>query len=128
MLDNAPGDIDGVSLMPTFKGESIRKNGALFFHYPHYHHLGYKPAGAVRYGDYKLIEWFEETLLGLEGQVNLYNVATDVGETTDLAAEMPEKVAEMRAMMKAWRQSVDAQEMWINDSPDPARENSRFAE
>ncbi|RPJ63727.1 MAG: DUF4976 domain-containing protein, partial [Acidobacteria bacterium] len=118
-------DVDGASLMPLLKQNGGLDRKAIFWHYPHYHHLGFKPAGAVREGDYKLIEWYEETLLKKENQVNLYNVRQDPGETRDLAAEMPGKVADLRAKLHAWRKSVGAQEMTINPNYNPDKAGVR---
>jgi arylsulfatase A len=119
---------DGLSIKPLFtKGGTIDRN-ALYFHYPHYHHQGFKPAGAVREGDYKLIEWFEQTLRGEEGQVNLYNLKEDIGEEHDLSKEMPELTNSLREKLHAWRKRVGAQEMTVNPNYDPKRAEMRFAE
>jgi len=118
--------VDGFSLQPTFDGRGTTGLKALYWHYPHYHHLGYAPSGAIRAGDYKLIEWYEESILGLKKQVSLFNVANDIGELHDLAGEMPEKAQELRQMLYDWRRSIDAQEMTPNPNYDPARANSRF--
>ena len=75
---------------------------ALYWHFPHYHGSGNTPTGAVRAGDYKLIEWFED------GRVELYNLAQDVGETANLAAQMPEKEEELLRLLRDWRERVDA--------------------
>ncbi len=115
--------IDGLSLLPLLKQSGNLERDALYFHYPHYHHLGYKPAGAVREGDYKLIEWFEETLYGLDHQIELFNVREDVGENVDLASKMPEKAEAMRKRLHEWRRSVNAQEMTVNPNYDPLKAN-----
>ncbi len=120
--------IDGESLIPLLRGTGQLKRDAIFFHYPHYHHLGYRPGGAIREGDYKLIEWYEPTIFNEEGQINLYNVREDVGETHDLAAEMPEKARAMREKLRQWRKSVGAQEMMINPNFDPERADWRYTD
>ena len=117
--------VDGESLVPLLKQNGPLKRRAIFWHYPHYHHLGYKPAGAVREGDFKLIEWYEETLLKKENQVLLFNVRQDPGETRDLAAGMPGKVTELRTKLHAWRKSVGAQEMTRNPNHDPNKAGIR---
>ena len=63
---------------------------------------GGSPSGAVREGDYKLIEFFEDSRL------ELYNLANDIGEKHDLAAEMPDLAARLRKMLHDWRGAVDA--------------------
>ena len=62
-----------------------------------------RPSGAVRSGDFKLIEFFED------GRLELYNLRDDLGEQTDLAAQMPDKTKELHAKLVAWRNSVAAQ-------------------
>jgi hypothetical protein len=114
--------------MPLFKeGGSIERDD-LYFHYPHYHHQGYKPAGAIREGDYKLIEWFEPTLYGEENQVTLYNLTKDIGEENDLSREMPELAARLREKLHTWRKTIGAQEMTINPDYDPQKADWRFKE
>jgi len=101
---------DGASLVPLLKGAASLDRQAIYWHYPHYSPQGGSPAGAVRVGDLKLIELFEDS------RVELYNLRDDVGETKDLAPAMPEKAAELRAMLHAWRKAVDAK----MPSPNPA--------
>jgi arylsulfatase A len=93
---------DGVSLVPLLRREGTPTRENLYWHFPHYHGSGSTPSGAIRAGDYKLIEWFED------GRLELYNLAEDVGETDDLAARMPEKVEQLSEMLRTWRASVDA--------------------
>ena len=94
---------DGVSITPllTPPGGKIAPR-ALFWHYPHYGNQGGSPGGAVRLGDWKLIEFYQDS------HVELYNLAEDIGEKTNLAAKMPEKADELRKMLDDWRKSVKA--------------------
>ncbi|MCH8829366.1 MAG: sulfatase [Planctomycetes bacterium] len=92
--------IDGVSLLPLLKQTGSFKDRAIYWHYPHYHHTS--PAGAIRYGDFKLIEYFDD------GRLELYNLAKDIGETQNLAGNDPKKTRQLQAMLKAWRKSVGA--------------------
>ena len=92
---------DGVSLVPLLTESSDWERQAIFWHYPHYL-AGNTPTGAVRAGDYKLIEWFEDD------RVELYNLAEDIGEVNDLATQMPEKTEELRELLRRWRSEVDA--------------------
>ena len=79
-----PGHVvDGVSLVPLLNGQGTLEDLALFWHYPHYHHTA--PGGAVRAGDYKLIEYYED------GMLELYNLRDDLGESKNLARQLPEK-------------------------------------
>ncbi|NOY57363.1 MAG: sulfatase [Calditrichaeota bacterium] len=121
-------DIDGLSLVPLLKRTGTIKRDALYWHYPHYHHQGFKPSGAIREGDYKLIEWYEQTMLGEDHQIDLYNIKKDIGETTNLANIMPEKAKEMREKFHQWKRAVKAQEMTINPNFDPKKQYLKSAE
>jgi len=94
--------VDGVSLVPLLKGGASLDRPALYWHYPHYGNQGGSPGGAVRCGDLKLIEFYEDD------HVELYNLKDDIGERRDLAAEMPAKAAELRQMLADWRKAVGA--------------------
>ncbi len=93
---------DGVSLVPLLQGGTLPER-PLFWHYPHYSNQGGGPSGAIRLGDFKLIEWFEDM------RVELFNLQDDLGEQHDLAARMPEKVAALRQQLHDWRRRVAAQ-------------------
>jgi arylsulfatase A-like enzyme len=100
--------IDGVSIVPLLRlppgGESGKPDRkALYWHYPHYSNQGGKPSGAIRCGDYKLIEFYEDE------RVELYNLKDDIGEKNNLAEQLPEKTAELKKMLHDWRNSVNAQ-------------------
>jgi arylsulfatase A-like enzyme len=95
---------DGVSIVPLLEDPSATLGReALFWHYPHYSPQEGVPSGAVRVGDLKLIEFFEDM------HVELYDLAQDIGEQHDLSEEMPEKAAELRDRLHAWREAVGAQ-------------------
>jgi arylsulfatase A-like enzyme len=93
---------DGMSLVPLLEGRSSLQRERLFWHYPHYSNQGGAPSGAVRSGDYKLIEFYEED------RVELYNLREDVGETTDVAGPMPERARELRQALHEWRVEMQA--------------------
>ncbi len=94
--------LDGVSLVPVLQGGPPPAR-PLFWHYPQYSNQGGGPCGTIRRGDYKLIEWYEDM------RVELYNTATDLGETHNLAAAEPDRAAALTRELHAWRQSVAAQ-------------------
>ena len=105
--------LDGVSFVPSLKGERAARGQPLFWHYPHYGNQGGAPHGAIRDGDWKLIEWFED------GALELYDLPRDIAEKTNLAAQHPEKVAALRAKLVAWRKEVGAVMPTPNPNYDP---------
>ena len=111
-------EIDGISLVPVLRGEKFIERDALFWHFPHYHRQGYKPSGAIRMGDYKLIEWYERSIQGLDYQYDLYNIKEDIGESKNLANEMPELVVKMKNRLHNWLNEVGANKMKINPNFD----------
>ena len=100
---------DGVSIVPLLKGGELRRDAPLFWHYPHYGNQGGAPSGAVRDGDWKLIEWYED------GRLELFNLRDDIGEKKNLAAENPAKVKVLHAKLAAWLTEVKA----IMPTPNP---------
>lgn len=93
--------LDGVSFAKALRGESSAR-GPVFWHYPHYGNQGGAPCGAVRDGDWKLIEWYED------GAVELYHLAKDLSETNNLAVSEPVRAKQMLEQLRAWRASVGA--------------------
>ena len=106
---------DGISMVPVLRGAVPDAERTLFFHYPHYHHT--VPAGAIRQGDFKLLEFFDD------GHTELYNLREDIGEAHDLAEEMPEKAAAMQTLLAEWRDEVGAAMPVANPDFDEARRN-----
>ena len=92
---------DGVSMVPLLTESGDLGRDAIFWHYPHYL-AGNTPSGAVRAGDYKLIEWFEDD------RVELYNLAEDIGEVHDLTIPLPDKTEQLRESLQKWRKEADA--------------------
>ncbi len=108
--------LDGVSLVPILKGSGELQRDAIFWHYPHYSNQGGFPGGAIRMGDWKLIERYED------GRVHLYNLAEDIGERHDLAEQEPERVRAMRQRLHEWYTEVDAKFLEPHpDGPQPWR-------
>jgi arylsulfatase A len=105
--------IDGESLVPLLRQSGDFARDAIYWHYPHYHHS--TPAGAIRSGDWKLIEFFDD------GRLELYHLRDDLGETTNLAETPDEKAKQFRDKLAAWRTSVDARMPTKNPDYDPAR-------
>lgn len=104
--------LDGVSILPLLKNSKPLNRKALFWHFPAYlqgraegardPYFRTRPAGAIRAGDWKLIEYFED------GVLELYNLKDDIGEKKNLANVMPEKTRELRQLMLTWRKTTNA--------------------
>lgn len=102
--------VDGRSFAPLLHGESLPER-ALYWHYPHYHGSTWAPGSAMRAGDWKLIEFYED------GTGELYNLRDDVGERTNLALSQKEIAKRMHAELSAWRKATGA---YIPQPADPA--------
>ena len=108
-----PSGLDGKSFATLLSGDAVESR-SLFWHFPHYTNQGSRPGGAVREGDWKLIEHYDT------GRAELYDLKNDVSETTDLAAREPARVEALKAKLAAWRISVGAQTNSLNPSFTPA--------
>jgi arylsulfatase A-like enzyme len=98
------GTVDGMSLAPLLRDpESRLARNEIYWHYPHYHPGGATPYGAIRRRVWKLIEFFEDH------RVELYNLASDPSETTDLAKQEMARSTEMTQRLHEWRKAVSAQ-------------------
>lgn len=100
--------LDGRSIVPVFKsGGTAALDRPLFWHFPGYLGAGQgswrtTPAGAIRRGDWKLIEFFED------GRLELYNLANDLSQQHDLAKSDPQRVESLHAELAAWRKEIGA--------------------
>ena len=93
--------VDGRSLLSQLKGNDTGQR-TLHWHYPHYHGSSWKPGASIRDGDWKLIEFYHYK------NFELYNLAKDPGERTNLAKRNPRKAAELRAKLSAWQKRMKA--------------------
>lgn len=95
--------LDGLSLRPLLEGSSLKREH-LFFHYPHYAwHKSNRPGGAIRSGSYKLIRRYEDDSL------ELFDLAKDLGEQQNLAADKPRLTATLNARLSRWLEETAAQ-------------------
>lgn len=96
------GPTDGLSLASLFKNpnETLDRE-SLYFHYPHYYHTT-TPVTALRKGDWKLLEYYEDN------HIELYNLNEDLGETTNLAATLPDLATQLQAELHEWRSQIGA--------------------
>lgn len=105
--------LDGVSFLDIISTDKEDYERPVFWHYPVYHHD--VPAGAVRKGDFKLIENL------VDGSLELYDLSKDISESVNLAESMPGKVKELYDILKAWQKDVGAEFPVPNPEFDPAR-------
>jgi arylsulfatase A-like enzyme len=103
-LAPTPGvTLDGESLLPLLSQSGRLDRDAIYFHYPNYaFHGENRLGGAIRKGDYKLIEFYDDE------SVELYDVVNDLSEAHDLSNELPEKAAEMKADLVTWLKNSGA--------------------
>ncbi len=114
-----PAAVDGTSITPLLTGGGQLPPRTLYWHYPHYSNQGGRPGGAIRDGDWKLIEFYENQ------RHELFDLAHDPRESTNLADKYPEKVTALAAKLAAWRSTVEAQMPTPNPSyaPNPQAAN-----
>ncbi len=118
-----PGQpLDGESIVPLLEGAGEPDREAIYWHFPAYLQgdrrgsrdplFRTRPCGALRCGDWKLIEYFED------GALELYNLAEDIGEKNNLADKRPDKTKQLHRMMVEWRKKLNA--------PVPTKKNPKF--
>ena len=88
--------LDGMNLKPFIEQGKETKDRPIFWHYPHYSNQGGGPSSAIRLGDFKLIHDLELD------SYELYSLKFDIGETKNLASNMPEKTAELKKLLNDW--------------------------
>jgi uncharacterized sulfatase len=94
-------EYDGISLVDLLEGSEPDPERAIFWHYPVYHHD--EPASAIRKGKWKLIHNL------VNDQRSLYNLETDVGETTNLSKSEQEIANELYQLLDQWRSDCGAE-------------------
>jgi arylsulfatase A-like enzyme len=102
---------DGLSVVPVFAGGATFRY--FFWHFPHYTNQGSSPAGAVRDGDWKLIEHYED------GRIELFNLASDPAEQRNLSAAEPARARELWFALANWRNDLAVQTNRPNPAFDP---------
>lgn len=87
---SAEAKLDGVDLLPYLTGQkSGRPHEALYWRFGH--------QWAIRHGDWKLVAGNGGDLEG-----ELFNLAKENTETTNLAGELSDKVAELKSLWEVW--------------------------
>lgn len=94
---------DASSIYPLLNNPQAQfDRGALYWHYPHFSNQQSRPAGAIRSGDWKLVRHYET------GNIELFNLRVDEGETSDLSRKYPAKAAELNQKLTAWLEETEA--------------------
>ena len=93
----APANIDGISFLPTLLAQKDQLQHE--FMYWEFHELGGRQA--VRKGNWKLVRY--QVLDAIKTTTELYDLSSDLGENTNVAAENPEIVSELSEIMKETR-------------------------
>lgn len=114
-------DVDGMSLVSHLKTGARLPERNLYWHYPHYHNG--PPCGVVRSGKWKLIEWYEKTILE-EGKsaFELYDLENDKSEQFNLADSLDSVTKKLAGELKNWREQVNAQMPFPNSKYVPKKE------
>ncbi|WP_372947281.1 sulfatase [Mariniphaga sp.] len=119
-------NLDGQSFMPVLTGTRTLRERPLFWHFPFYLEAYVKndtstqdptfrtrPGSAIRVGDWKLIQYFENN------DIELYNLKEDISEKNNLAELHPEKRNELLNKLEIWRKEIHA--------PVPTEMNPEYA-
>lgn len=113
-------DKEGVDISPVLLGKKM-KRGPIFWHFPHYSNHGMQsPGGAIRDGNFKLIEYYEN------GSVQLFNLKNDIEEQHDLSEIEADKAKELKHKLDHWRTKVGAKMMGPNPDYDPSLKADEF--
>jgi len=103
--------LDGVSWAPVLRGDPPPTRQRLFWHFPCY--VGKAtPSSAVREGDFKLVEFFEDG-----GRAELYDLRRDPEERQNLAAAEPARTQALTTALHAWQRETRAA---VPDRENPA--------
>ncbi len=104
--------LDGESILPVLTATGGLDERPLYWHFPIYLEGGNietqdlkfrtRPGSAIRFGDWKLIQYFENN------DIELYNLKDDIGEKNNLAESNPEKRNELLSMLEKWRDETNA--------------------
>jgi arylsulfatase A len=98
----APAGIDGMSVAPALLGGSQKRHEFMYWELPTYQaktgtFLPGAPLAAVRMGDWKAVR------PGQDAPLELYNLAKDTGEKTNVAAENPKVMEKIETYLKTAR-------------------------
>ena len=109
---------DGISLLPALRGDQLPERD-LFWHYPHYSNQLGRPGGAVRRGDWKLIEFYDDA------SRELYDLSSDIGESNNVIEQHADLATQLAQALDDWRTSVGAVSPKPNPNFDPNQKDVR---
>jgi arylsulfatase A-like enzyme len=105
--------IDGTDILHMLSDTPAYSNRTMYWHYPHYSNQGGKPGAAVREGNWKLIYNYED------GSVELYNLATDIGEKNNVASLQKATAAALKKKLMQWLKDNKASSPQTNKNYKP---------
>ncbi|TWU10003.1 sulfatase [Allorhodopirellula heiligendammensis] len=112
-----PQTVDGVSFASVLTENGSLADRPLYWHFPHYHPGG-RPGSVIRVGDQKLIYRPDDKT------VELFDLAQDPREASDLSAQMPEQTEQLNERLQSWLDQVDAPRAIPN--PNYKRRRARY--
>lgn len=117
--------LDGLSIKKELTGKGDISREALYWHYPHYKAANMPHTSIVK-GDYKLIVFHDQEFSPHGGKARqLYHLGNDVGETDNIARQMPEKANELYQLIIQHRNTVDAQIPVVNKNWRASKRSNR---
>ena len=110
-LDALPEQhVDGVDLNVLWENDAENIHDVLFWDFPHYHGSGWTPGCAIRKGNWKLIQFYEDDRL------ELYDLKNDLGEQNNLAGVFPDKLSEMYDALEKMKENMGAKLPVVNNN------------
>lgn len=105
-----PQPVDGTSFLPVLRNlPGDRTAMAMPSRTPHAFHVfprGKVVGRAIRTERYRLVEWKEPGADPETAKLELYDYGSDPDETRNLAANLPDRVAELRAILAAYPEAL----------------------
>ena len=111
--DEVPEGVDGISLLPTLFGEEQEPRPFLYREFP-----GYGGQQTVRVGDWKAVR---QNMSRGNLEIELYNIAADIGEKNNVAGQHPKVVAEVAKLMEREHVASNIFPLIPLDQPVPKR-------
>jgi arylsulfatase A-like enzyme len=93
--------LDGINISNALIGNKLPKR-AVYWHYPHYGNQGGQPSGAIREGDWKLIQHFESK------NFELYNLKNDISEQKNEIEKQAKIATKLKIKLAKWQKEVGA--------------------